>query len=110
MSELKKYQKEFLLNTFFKNEDFPGWKNIATKLLENGSCIVAGNDCIWKGGISYYIKTNQTDNFIDCLEYVFDFETFKQSDLYKEQVYMKLQDLKDELFTIQCEIIDIENL
>ena len=110
MKTLTLNQQTFLLNTFFKNDFYPGWKNIATKLLENGSCIVAGNDCIWSGGIGYYIKTNKSDNFIDCLEYTFDFELFKESDLYKHKLNAKLKNLKDELLNVECVINDINNI
>lgn len=34
MTVLTNYQKKFLLDYFFKNEKYVGWKSIATKLLE----------------------------------------------------------------------------
>lgn len=84
MESLTENQKTFLLNYFFKNETYAGWKNIATKLLINGSCIVAGTDCIWKGGIGNFIQVNNTEEFVDCVKYKFDLEDFLSSEWFKE--------------------------
>jgi hypothetical protein len=77
-------QKAFLLDYFFKNEVFPGWKSIASKLLDNGNCIVAGDTCIWKGGIGNFIKVRIADDFEGCCEYKFDLEDFLDSNWFKE--------------------------
>lgn len=51
-------QLNFLLS-FFRKESFVGAENIATTLIKNGSCIVAGKDNrIWNGGIGNFIKTS----------------------------------------------------
>lgn len=76
-------QAGFLLDYFFKNEEFAGWANIATKLLTKGNCIVAGKKCIWKGGIGNFIQTEEAD-FIDCIQYTFDLEYFLSSEWFKE--------------------------
>ena len=55
MKKLTEHQINFLLK-FFENKEYSGWKNIATKLIETGSCIVAGDKCIWNGGIGNFIK------------------------------------------------------
>ena len=78
MTNLDNAQKEFLLK-FFELPHLSGWKNIATKLLENESCIVAGTDKIWIGGIGNFIKTKSGDILIDCLEYTFELEQFLSS-------------------------------
>jgi hypothetical protein len=49
MKKLTNYQKEFILNYFFKDEKYAGWRNIGTTLLEDGECVVAGTECIWIG-------------------------------------------------------------
>ena len=84
MKKVTDYQRNFLLNYFFKNEAFAGWKNIANKLLDNGYCIVAGHECIWKGGIGNFIKTEEAEEFIGCVKYVFDLEYFLTSEWYKQ--------------------------
>ena len=84
MKTLSDYQKKFFLNYFFKNEKYAGWKNIATKLLETGQCIVAGKECIWLGGIGNFIKTEDAKDAVDCLLYTVDLKYFLTSELYKE--------------------------
>ena len=36
MKTITDNQKEFLLEYFFKNEKYAGWRNIAIKLIEEG--------------------------------------------------------------------------
>jgi len=84
MRRLTDYQKQFLLSYFFKNEKYAGWKNIATKLLETGECIVAGKECIWIGGIGNFIKTEEAKDAIDCTLYKFDLEYFFTSEWYRQ--------------------------
>lgn len=52
--KLNKTQKEYL--SFFENDKYNGWENIAKALIEKGSCIVAGDKPIWQGGIGNFIK------------------------------------------------------
>ncbi len=100
MKHLTDNQKEFILTHFFRNDEYAGWKGIAIKLLENGSCIVAGNNCIWDGTlISFFIKTETADGFIDCLTYTFDLHTFLQSEYFKDKsriFYKELISKRDE--------------
>jgi len=72
MGKITEYQKKFLLQNFFSLPEYPGWLNIATKLIESGRCIVAGHGCIWKGGIGNFIKTEPAEDAIDCTLYTFD--------------------------------------
>lgn len=83
-NKLTENQKEFLLKNFFQNEKYAGWKGIATTLLEEGSCIVAGKNCIWVGGIGNFIKTREAENAIDCTLYEFNLKEFLSSAWYKE--------------------------
>ena len=79
MNLLTENQKKFLL-TFFKDETYPGWDNIANALLDTGGCIVAGKECIWKGGIGNFIKTSEAKNTVGCLLYKFDLSYFLSSE------------------------------
>lgn len=81
---MTEYQKNFLLDYFFKNEEYAGWKNIALALLVDGQCVVAGGSCIWTGGIGNFIKTEEAEDFIGCVKYIFDLETFLTSEWFKE--------------------------
>lgn len=82
--KLTENQKEFLLNYFFKNEQFAGWRNIATTLLEDGSCIVAGESCIWQGGIGNFITSKEAENTYNCVVYSFDLSYFLSSAFFKD--------------------------
>ncbi len=100
-----------LLLTFFENEKYPGWKNIAEKLIETGKCIVAGDECIWKGAIGHFIHTTKAEGAIGCSLYTFDLEYFKTSEWYKvakvnylKDLYLVENTLKRDLLKIQTEI------
>lgn len=86
--------KKFLL-TFFENNFYAGWRNIATTLIKDGECVVAGNSCIWVGGIGNFIKIEEAPDYIDCVKYKFDLAEFKKSSYYKEALINYLDDLRD---------------
>lgn len=91
-------QKNFLLEYFFKNEDYAGWNVIASTLIKEGLCLVAGNECIWMGGIGNFITTksdHKTIHAFDCLEYQFDLDNFLTSEWYKEVKTQYVLDLLD---------------
>lgn len=83
MKKLTENQKNFLLEYFFKNERYAGWRNIASVLLEHGTCIVAGTERIWRGGIGNYIKVEKADDLIDCSKYTFELDSLLISEWYK---------------------------
>lgn len=109
MANLDNAQKEFLLK-FFELPHLPGWKNIATKLLENESCIVAGTDKIWIGGIGNFIKTKSADILIDCLEYTFELEQFLSSKMLEERVDLELSKLEKDIENLKNKKQSIETL
>lgn len=86
-----------LLLLFFENEKYPGWRNIAEKLIDNGSCTVAGNECLWIGGIGNFITTKPDENAYDCLLYTFDLETFKKSKWFEEVKEQYLNSIYQEI-------------
>ncbi len=91
---LTQNQKDFLLNIFFVHEHYSGWKGIAEKLLDKGKCVVAGDRCIWSGGIGNFIKTKEHADYFGCLEYTFDIKIFLGSQFYTfvYNEYMKEQE------------------
>lgn len=53
---MDKYQQDFVKG-FFKTDKLPGWQSIATSLVQNGECIVAGDGNLFGvGGINNFIK------------------------------------------------------
>lgn len=108
MRILTDYQKNFLLDYFFKNEKYGGWKSIATKLLETGQCIVGSKECIWIGGIGNFIKTEEAKDTVDCTLYKFDLEYFFSSLWYKEIRSIHASNLSSKRTVIEQERIKIE--
>lgn len=107
MKTLTQNQIDFLLEYFFTNEKYAGWKNIATTLLIHGSCIVAGTTCIWDGGIGNFIKTSPAENTIDCSLYEFDLEYFLTSKWYIEVKNEHVKALNDRKIEIEKQLFDM---
>ena len=111
MRKLTNYQKEFILEHFFKNEKFSGWKSIAENLLNFGTCIVAGDECIWFGGIGNFIKTQKAEQSFGCLEYKFDLEYLLSSEYFGRYYYSYLNILvarKNEIEKEYQELLNID--
>jgi hypothetical protein len=102
-------QTKYLLK-FFKNEEFPGWEIIAKTLIEKGKCVVAGENCIWRGGISNFIVTKKAFDFFGCLEYHFDLEPFLKSEFFKQYVNNDLDNLLEEQKLFNEKVTEISNL
>lgn len=107
---LTNHQKNFILENFFKKEEFPGWKNIANKLLDNGKCIVAGENCIWVGGVGNFISTSPTKDAFGCLEYTFSLQYFMTSKWFQEIYKQYLQIITEELKEKEQKVTEIEQL
>ena len=110
MENLTDYQKEFLLEHFFKTDRAVGWVRIARQLLEKGKCIVAGTEPIWLGGIGNFIKCNTDENFIECLVYNFDLKYFLTSSWYQDYHAEYLINLINELMKERQKYLDISKL
>ena len=108
--ELSKSQKQFLLETFFKNEKYPGWGNIAESLLTKGECIVAGDRCIWLGGVGNFIETDTAEGLFGCLKYTFNFEEFFNSNYYKEAKSYHMTDLYKKKSGLEAQYNELDKL
>lgn len=95
--KLNKIQLEFIKEHFFKLTHAIGWKQIADNLLTNEHCIVAGTECIWRGGIGNFIKVEKSLDAIGCLVYKFDVNTFLESEFFKEAYNAKIEALYKEM-------------
>jgi hypothetical protein len=111
MRKLSESQKEFLLKWFFENDlhHYPGWKAIAEKLLETGKCIVAGNTCIWIGGIGNFINTKETNEAVGCLVYEFDIDYFFTSLFYKQVKELYMQRLLKDIEESKEKVVKLES-
>lgn len=110
MKNLTQTQKEFILEHFFRKEEIPGWRNIATKLLDNGECIVAGDGCIWNGGIGNFINLEKAQNAVDCTLYKFDLELLLSSLWFKEYHESYAKVLYEKKIQAEEEYEEIKNL
>lgn len=108
--QLTSIQKEFLLEYFFKNGKYAGWRNIAEKLIETGQCIVAGENCIWIGGVGNFIKMEDAKDAIDCSLYKFDLEYFMTSQYYKDIYSQYISILYNEKLAIDKKYKEIADL
>ena len=107
---LTSVQKEFLLQHFFTLPEYVGWHNIATRLLETGECVVAGNCGIWRGGIGNFIITSISDGYYDCIKYSFNLDYFLSSEWFKEVLSNYIDDLIEKKRTLEDQIVDFSLL
>lgn len=110
MRKLTDNQKEFLVEYFFKHEGYAGWREIAITLLEQGTCIVAGNKRIRSGGIGNFINIRPAINAVDCSEYTFDLDLFLSSQWYKDIAGKVIANLTNDLKEQTERLTDITNL
>jgi hypothetical protein len=103
-------QIEFIKKYFFKNEEYAGWANIAQRLLQEGSCIVAGHSKLWSGGIGNFIKISPAENSVGCSLLTFDRDSFLQSAWFKEQAYSHIKALAHQINALDDQRYAIERL
>ena len=97
---LNQIQIDFLSNTFFKSDKFPGWRGIAEKLIQDGKCIIVGKPSeqrIWIGGISNYIDITKAEGAIDCSLYSFDLDYFLTTKFFEDEHYYYLEHVSKEI-------------
>lgn len=104
MRQLTDHQKRFIAKTYFKTEKYGGWFNIAYQLLTDGQCVVAGRECIWRGGIGNFIVCEEKDEYVDCLIYHFDLEAFLGSAWYKDEYQHHLNAYEDRVKDAEQEL------
>ncbi len=86
-------QKQFIKENFFKNDKYAGWSNIANELLDDGECIIAGDNKLWHGAIGNFIKISDAKGTVGCSLLTFDKESFLRSDWFQEYLIDKLKEL-----------------
>lgn len=95
-------QRNWLIETFFKNEKYAGWRKIAEKLIDEGSCITTtqGYD-IWVGGIGNFIKDEPFEGGVDLIRLTFNVKEFASKDnsffmeYYNREIDVAKQKLQD---------------
>ncbi len=99
--KLNNRQIQFLLKFFPDN--CAGAKSIATTLITEGKCIVAGTDRIWLGGIGNFISIEPVKGAFKCTEHTFDLKAFLSSEFFKDAAQKELSESQRKL--VEAEII-----
>lgn len=115
--KLNNHQLEFIL-TFFEDREFINWKEIATDLITKGSCICQKRENMWKGHLSWLIKSRtRTDIPVGCIEYLFNVEEFTHGEFFyikaDKEIYemnQKRRDLLREANNLEQKINSIKKL
>lgn len=99
----------------FKHQKYPGALSIAEKLLNDGKCIVAGTELIWKGGVGNFIHIEPAQGAINCSLYILDSNfldaLFVKNHLkvIKEEIDQDILNLKNELSIKENDLLQIKN-
>lgn len=107
MNKVNDNQKKFLLENFFRNEDYAGWKSIAENLIDKGACLVAGTENIWIGGIGNFIDVSEAKNAVGCSMYKFDLNNFLISQWFKDIKDQQVSVLSNKKKEVTQELEDI---
>lgn len=93
MRELTEIQINYLLDTLFTVQRYPGSRSIGEKLLKIGHCVVAGNINIFESPIDSYIKLVGDEDFVGCVRYELDLEGFLKNGFFNN--YFKAPTKRD---------------
>lgn len=89
--KLTEVQLNFIVNTFFTINKFPGSAASGHKLLTEGEAIIAGEKSLWDGRkIDRFIKTEKAKDVKGCLHYKLDLDGFMQSELFRDELSIAL--------------------
>lgn len=106
---LTKLQKDFILDEFFKNEEYAGWRNIAESLLNEG--YVTTTTCsIWSDNITNFMNIVASETNIGCYDYEFDIESFLVSEMFVTAYKKKLTTLKENFDKVKSDYEDFKVL
>jgi hypothetical protein len=110
MKKLTLHQENWLL-TFFVHDRYPGWRNIATLLINTGTCIVAGSTCIWEHyDIGTYIELEpvpKDSGVVGCIQYNFDRVSFLNSLPYTTALDKRSNELLEQLTAQKLQVQEI---
>lgn len=86
---MKQSLKDLILSTYFEEykSSYKNIREVGKALLENGSCIVAGNENIFcLGGVGNFIIASEIEGAVGCVNYTMDVDGFLKSEVFKEHL------------------------
>lgn len=83
---------------------------IGQTLIEKGKCLVAGDECIWRGGIGNFVICNKAEDAVGVLEYTFDLGTFLSSVWFRENTQHAIDGLNGKLKVMTLELNELVEL
>lgn len=111
MKNITTYQENFIIEKFFKNENFAGWRNISEKLVQEQTVLTTCNHTdIWWGGVGNFITSYESDKGVGLWEYNFNLEGFLSSEWFKEVAIDEIQKAYLRQVTAKAEYDQLSNL
>ena len=104
-------QIQFLIEHFFsKNTTITNTSEIARKLILDSTCIVAGLENPWKGGISNFITDKPTPGAYNCTTLTFNKEAFFSWPEFKRIQQIVMDKFSEEIIQLNQKHEDITKL
>lgn len=110
MEKFTKIQEDWLLGSFFYLPSCAGWRTIASRLIQDGKCIVAGDGKIWIGGVGNFIKTSPAEGAVSCTLLTFQHEEFFAWEEYKNALEAELTIRNTDLRVLQVQVSELSLL
>ena len=86
---MDKLKMAWILEEFFKPHDvekFPGWENIASKLIVNGSCLVPDRgEPLWRGGVGNFMCYSDHADGVGIRRVTLELEDFMSGNWYEQR-------------------------
>ena len=96
--KLTDFQREYIINKFFKKYSSKISEEVANKLLDKGRCIVPGDGYICGGGIGNFIDSSELNDAVGCSLLTLDLKNFLKSELFE---YVRSSTVKELLAEIE---------
>jgi len=104
-------QIQFLIEHFFsKDTTITNTSEIARKLILDSTCIVAGLENPWKGGIGNFITDKPTPGAYNCTTLTFNKADFFKSFIFKEELAKVTARHQNELYLLNIKTQEILSL
>lgn len=111
---MNKNQINYLIDNHFipnaLDEVKGSMRKIATQLIMEGTCIVAGDGRLWNGGIGNFITGKEAYGAVGCTELTFDSESFMESNYFMDHLNQVIKHEHAEITQAQIHAYDLVKL